>query len=84
MAFSEEVVRQAWQRAGGKCECPRSTCRHSGRCGKQLIWSERGKETAGGWEAYHRVSIDKGGSDALSNCEILCQVCHKNTKSYGG
>jgi len=81
MAFSEDVVRQAWNRANGHCECMRSSCGHSGRCNKALVWEQRGKETPNGWEAHH---ISAGGSDTLSNCEILCQSCHKNTPSYGG
>jgi 5-methylcytosine-specific restriction endonuclease McrA len=24
-----------------------------------------------------------GGKDIPSNCEILCQKCHKQTRSYG-
>lgn len=71
MAFSEETVRQAWSRAKGKCE----------RCDRSLLSSSRGKESEYGWEAHH---INSNGPDSLSNCEILCQECHKNTRSYGG
>lgn len=84
MAFTEETVRQAWNRAGGKCECRRTTCGHSGRCNKNLSWDSRGEESECGWEAHHITSEKVGGSDDLSNCEILCQKCHKNTQSYGG
>ncbi|MBW2974903.1 HNH endonuclease [Candidatus Woesearchaeota archaeon] len=71
MAFEEDVVKQAWERAGGKCE----------KCNKSLSWDNRGEETEDGWEAHHR---DPNGPDTVSNCEILCQPCHKNTPSYGG
>lgn len=79
--FSLSVVQDAWRRAGGKCECRRKTCGHIGRCNKQLEWSKRGSESPGGWEAHH---IDANGPDTLSNCEILCQACHKNTITFGG
>lgn len=81
MAFSEETVRQAFNNAGGKCECTRGNCDHSGRCNKELHWDSRGSEGQYGWEAHH---INSEGSDSLSNCEILCQECHKNTQTYGG
>ena len=54
MAFSQGVKEQAYRRAGGKCECRRTVCGHSGRCNKSL---------AGGWHAHHRLSEDAGGSD---------------------
>jgi hypothetical protein len=81
MAFSEEVVRQAWKRAGGKCECKRSLHSHSnGRCSKELVFENRGREGGrGAWEAHHKVSVSAGGGDTLSNCEILCWECHKKT-----
>ena len=85
MAFSDAVVRAAWQRAGGRCECGRSSCGHGPwRCGKVLNWYSRGNDyVSGGWEAHHKIAVSSGGSDTLSNCEILCISCHKNTGSYG-
>jgi len=79
-SFTLTVVQDAWQRAGGSCECRRLTCGHIGRCHKQLGWQSRGLETELGWEAHH---INRNGPDTLSNCEILCQRCHKNTQTYG-
>jgi len=77
MAFSEEVVAQAWRRAGGKCECRRTTHNHSYvRCNKELVWENRGREGRGAWEAHH---ISDTGGDVLSNCEILCWDCHQRT-----
>lgn len=78
MPFSEETIREAWMRAGGRCECRRYTHNHTGiRCNKELVWENRGREAGrGAWEAHHRSST---GGDALSNCEILCWVCHKVT-----
>lgn len=50
-----------------------------------LSYDNRGKDGAwGAWEAHHKVSVVAGGSDTLSNCEILCMDCHKKTGSYGG
>jgi len=72
MAFSEEVVRQAWERTGGQCECQKRTHSHFYTpCGKVLAWQKRGEEGSGGWEARQAVF----GSDTLSNCEILCSAC---------
>jgi len=78
MAFSDEVVAQAWRRAGGKCECRRTTHGHLYmRCNKELVWENRGREEGrGAWEAHH---ISSTGGDTLSNCEILCWDCHQRT-----
>ena len=84
MAFSPDTVLAAWQRSGGRCECGRSTCGHGYRCNKRLDWYARGNDNSPfGWEAHHKVAVASGGSDALSNCEILCIPCHKNTRTYG-
>lgn len=80
MTFSDTCVAAAWQRAGGRCECERTTHGHSGRCGKTLSWNNRGREGWGAWEAHH---ITAGGPDIASNCEILCWDCHKQTKTFG-
>jgi len=35
-------------------------------------------------EAHHKTSVAAGGSDALSNCQILCHRCHvETTTTYG-
>ena len=84
MAFSQSVVDDAWRRSGSKCECTRTSHGHSGRCNKSLSYDNRGKDGAwGAWEAHHKVAVSSGGNDTLSNCEILCLDCHKNTGSYG-
>lgn len=85
MAFSSAVIAAAWQRAGGRCECGRSTCGHGrSRCNRVLDWYARGNDyLPGGWKAHHKVAVASGGSDTLSNCEILCISCHKNTRTYG-
>jgi hypothetical protein len=77
MAFSDSVVSQAWNRAGGHCECRRQTHKHPfTRCNKQLVFANRGREGYGAWEAHH---VNSNGGDTLSNCEILCWDCHKRT-----
>ena len=80
MAFSEDTVRQAWNRAGGKCECGRTSHNHTGgRCNSPLVWENRSREGVGAWEANHRTRVESGGDDSLSNCEILCWPCHAKT-----
>ena len=77
MGFSNDVVTQAWKRAGERCECGRvSHPSHGARCGNGLIWENRGREGGGAWEAHHKTA---GGPDTVSNCEILCWDCHLRT-----
>lgn len=83
MAFSDQTVLDAWNRAKVSCECTRQICRHLIPCNRILLWSARGDEGPGGWEANHRTSQAVVENDTLSNCEILCQSCHKNTRTYG-
>ena len=68
--FPDNVVDQAWERSGGKCECERTTHGHTTRCNRPLIKRFRGDTySIFGWEAHHITST---GGDTLSNCEILC------------
>ena len=88
MAFSNETIEKAWERSGGYCECRRVACGHSasytGQCTQRLLKYRRGDDSSAyGWEAHHRTAVSKGGSDSLSNCEILCMRCHKETDSFG-
>ena len=84
MAFSKETIDAAYIRSQSKCECNRSICGHYYQCAKPLNYNAQGKDFyAGAWEAHHKLAISSGGSDGLSNCEILCIDCHKNTGSYG-
>jgi hypothetical protein len=75
MALSEKVIEQAWKRAGGKCECKRWSHKHSiVRCGKELVFSNKGKAGQGRWEVRQ---IDKLAGETVANCEILCADCYK-------
>jgi 5-methylcytosine-specific restriction endonuclease McrA len=74
MAFPEDVIKQAWERSGGQCECMKRTHRHFYTpCGRSLKREKRGELGEGSWEARHLNSLD---GDAVSNCEILCMECH--------
>lgn len=81
MAFSEDTVRSAFVRAGGRCECERMSCGVHGTiwCGRELAWTNRGRYGEGAWEANHRHRVESDGPDSLSNCEILCWPCHRGT-----
>ena len=73
MAFSEDTLKKAFKRAGGRCECDRSAHDwHTRRCTKTFTEGKRGTE----WQAHHHVSVDAKGTDTLENCEILCVCCH--------
>jgi hypothetical protein len=77
MPFPEEMVKQAFQRVGGQCECTRRTHAHFYiPCGRPLVWENRGRVGEGGWEVHQITSY---GSDVLSNCEILCWGCYEKT-----
>ena len=78
--FPDSVIKAAFNRSKGRCECTRRSCPHSNRCPEKLIWNRRGYEGPGGWEAHH---INSNGPATLNNCEILCVKCHKGTRTYG-
>lgn len=75
MPISEEIRRELFRRAGGRCECTMSVCSHH-RSGQRCPHGLH----SGSWEAHHRWA---GGGDTLSNLIALCATCHKNTRSYG-
>ena len=74
MAFSENVLGQAYTRAGGRCECTRE---HEGvkapHHGKNC---PRGFPEVWGWAPYEKIPLDKGGKDTVENCEVLCKECN--------
>ena len=80
MSFSDSIKAQALQRSGGRCECDRQQCNHprqyvGGRCTRRVT-----QATA---EFHHLHAQAAGGGDTLSNCQVLCKECHRQTASYG-
>jgi hypothetical protein len=73
--FSDSAIKEAWNRAGGRCECRKMNHGHLGRCGRKLSWTRKGYEGHGGWNTQ-----SMGGGDYASNMEILCYFCHQNKK----
>ena len=84
MPFTDDVVRAAWDRANGSCECGRPDHNHGGKCRNVLLWANRGgDEGFGAWQACHKVSPGRGGSDILANCEIRCLGCIQSEPTTG-
>ena len=94
MSFSSNVKYEAFRRAGGRCECTRKICGHQSRCEKTCkisvgndfltgLTGDASKYSYPGFEFHHKTAQSAGGYDTLSNCEFLCEECHKNTGSYG-
>lgn len=78
MGFSDGTKDEAYARAGARCECTREGHGHDGhRCETRV--KRRGKSV----HYHHKTARKRGGSDALSNSEVLCQPCHVLTKTYG-
>jgi len=76
----EVVVRQAWQRSGGKCECTQLAHDHSYiRCNKPLIQDRQDKPLPSGWKPRHRIGDD---IDIITACEIFCWECYQKTNPY--
>jgi 5-methylcytosine-specific restriction endonuclease McrA len=74
--FSEDTKTTAFGRAGSRCQCMRQGHGHDGRrCNVAL--------TRGTTHFHHITAESVGGSNALSNCEVLCMKCHQATQSYG-
>jgi 5-methylcytosine-specific restriction endonuclease McrA len=76
MPFPEAVKDAAFARCKGQCECKRTPHRHArGRCTTALTRTNA---------QYHPViAVGAGGSDTLTNCEVLCVPCNRATGSYG-
>src|SRR5208337_3938351 len=57
MAFSHEILLEAWARSGGRCECHNERHGHEGRCGRSLLWNMRGSDSAvGAWSPVRRTT----------------------------
>lgn len=87
MGFSTLIIEQAWERAGGCCECERNYHEHQSthKCSQPLVWDKKNQPgEKGAWFAHHKIATINGGSDEdINNCEILCHECHKSAASYG-
>ncbi len=59
--FSKRVMRDAFLRAGGRCEVD--------GCGARL--------TAGKFAYDHIIPDALGGEPTLDNCQVACLPCHK-------
>jgi hypothetical protein len=74
----DETIENAWMRAHARCECRRASHGHLGRCGRFLLWADRGlgsRECA--WEAYcPRSRKATFGWEAVNQYEILCWECY--------
>jgi hypothetical protein len=68
------VLRQAWQRSGGKCECTSLNHDHPYiRCNKPLVWDRQDKPLPGGWRVHYRLGYSR---NAIAACKILCWDCY--------
>lgn len=78
-----KVIEQAWNRAGGHCECVRESHRHPyGRCNLKLRYDRGGSQRRGGWSVNPR---DPSLSPSFpSNCEILCIDCYNRIVAEEG
>ncbi len=69
---TEQMVREAWLRCGGHCECGDASHGHPVRCGRGLVWSHRGlAPRRGAWQA--RLGE---GSPSCPGVEVLCWECY--------
>jgi len=71
--FSEETIKKAWNRSGGRCE----------KCNAELKENCHDRNKEGCWEAHHKDGNSENNKP--ENCQILCWPCHEKTfakKSY--
>lgn len=82
MPFTDITKSKALMRAEFTCECTEDGHGHDGRrCSKPLDPQE---PFEGRVEFHHIRAEADGGSDELSNCQVLCDdPCHRMTDSYG-
>ncbi|MBU1356613.1 MAG: hypothetical protein KJ620_08605 [Candidatus Edwardsbacteria bacterium] len=84
MLFSEQTLKQAWQRAGGKCESTRIIGGEKVPCCRDLHWEKHGQlHEAEGWLGHHRVKLVNGIIDVAANCDIICRECHHRIQPGG-
>jgi hypothetical protein len=75
--FSNDVVKAAWDRQGGRCA----------KCGRWLIWKSRDRHGGtGAWRPHPLTPEGQGGNAGVANCVIFCSGiadCHLNI-GHGG
>jgi hypothetical protein len=71
--FPADVIKAAFIRSDGECECTDSNHNHSGRCNKLITYHMRGLSLPGGWEVC-RVNPERPPD--VANCRILCMDCY--------
>jgi hypothetical protein len=77
MVIPDDVIRKAWERASGQCECEKRNHPHFYvPCAKPLVWENRGKKGWGGWDVKLR---DPNKSETADNLEVLCITCSELT-----
>ncbi len=67
--FSKPVKREAFARAGGRCEATFSEDAIYMRCATPL--------TIGKYHYDHIIPDGQGGEPTLENCAVICHPCHK-------
>ena len=73
MPFDIKVVRQAWSRCAGRCECTRAEHNHPfGRCNLKLRYDRRGQAKKDAWEIRRK---DPSRGEIFPNSEIVCMEC---------
>lgn len=73
--FPDSVTEEAFEHAGGRCECTRLGHGHTRRC-TTTFWGRQSMDCR-----FHH--INSFGPPVLSNCEVLCADCHRQTYSWG-
>lgn len=79
--FTPEVIKEAFLRAKGRCECTLLNCKAHGRtpltlakgdprCARTFFFTEHGEK----WIAR---PVDPAGPATSANCMILCLQCAK-------
>ncbi|AII61211.1 hypothetical protein DMTZ50_1304 [Dehalococcoides mccartyi] len=69
------VVEQAWQRCGGKCECKDQSHAHTYiRCNRKLIYENKDKPRIDGWKVVYLTGV---AADTAENIRIYCHSCFK-------
>ena len=74
--FPLDIVKRAWERSGGRCECTRTTHGHLIPHRKALVWANRGRSGRGCWEPHSRSRLHLPTS---TDCLIYCWDCHHPT-----